>query len=178
MSKTTRQLPAHLFRQHRRLLKRGQASVECAFATIMVFTLLCPCIEFGRMTVDSLVASCAAADLARAAAVEPTLTRSDQQAFLQAAYPTLAGATTFTLTRSAQQRNSYTHHFCPQSGETLTRPSYTAHRDVTATLSVSRRYITPTGMLLAPVIGAPTDHYEAHATGSALQDETVESGRW
>ncbi|MEG2201589.1 MAG: pilus assembly protein [Raoultibacter sp.] len=159
-------------------LVRGQASVECAFAALMLFALICPCVEFGRMANDNQTASCAATDLARAVAANPSMTRGEQQSFLRASYPSLGDAATFGVAVSAPHKQAYDHHLYTRNWEMLTRPSFTTYRDITATLSVSRAFITPAGALLGPLVGGDAQHYELNAQGRALRDETVESGGW
>ncbi|MEF9841325.1 MAG: hypothetical protein RR955_02790 [Raoultibacter sp.] len=166
-----------LFNRHAQRIS-GQASVECTFALLVLFALACPCVEFGRMAADSIAASSAATDLARAAASNRVSTPREQQAFLETAYPSIAPAARFTITTGLPQKNSYSHHFYTQNGEVRTRPSYTQCRTIETEVCVSRHYITPTGVLIAPFTGNTTQRYEIHASGSALRDETVEGGGW
>lgn len=159
-------------------LHSGQASVECALSLLLLFVLACPCVEFGRMTSDATAASSAAVDLARAVAANPYMTHSEQECFLERAYPAIAAATHFSVKISAPQKQPYIHRFRTRNGETLERASFTTSRSVTANLAVSRKYITPTGALLAPVTDGSTQAYEVSARGSANRDETVERGDW
>ena len=156
----------------------GQASVECAFALLVLFVMACPCVEFGRMASDSIAASSAATDLARGAASNRFSTPREQQAFLETAYPSIASAARFTITTGLPQKNSYPHHFYAQNGEVRTRPSYTQSQTIETDVCVSRHYITPTGLLIAPFTGNTTQRYEICASGFAIRDETVEGGGW
>lgn len=152
---------------------RGQATLECCIAVIVFMVLACPCIEVGRMALDSLTVKTAAADLARAAAADEG--GFEAQAFLAASYPALKNAHT-QVSWQAPQIEPYQHHFIKEDGRLLTRPSNASSQQVDVQVSLTQGFITPLGSILSSL--GISQGYTVSGTGMALRDSTAQSGRW
>lgn len=155
----------------------GQAAfVGLVVALTVLAALALPAYEAGRAVNDRVLAASAAEDAAKAIAANPAMTQTDLDSLLASAYPGIAGSATASAAIGPQKTVPYTHRLNSGDGGYRPRPSNAANQDVTVTVSVSKDYATAAGAFIAAIAG--TGGYTVSATGHAVIDETVSSGRW
>lgn len=155
----------------------GQAAfVGLVVALTVLAALALPAYEAGRAVNDRVLAASAAEDAAKAVAADPTMTQTELDGYLAKAYPGIAGSASVTMRTGAQKTVPYGHRLNSGDGSYQSRPSNAVSRDVAVTVSVSKDYATAAGTFIAALTGA--GGYTVSATGHAVIDETVSSGRW
>ena len=155
----------------------GQAAfVGLVVALTVLAALALPAYEAGRAVNDRVLAASAAEDAAKAVAAAPNTTQAQLDAYLASAYPGIADSARATASVGARKTVPYSHRLNSGSGGYVARPSNAVSRDVTVTVTVSKDYATAAGAFVGAVTG--TGGYTVSATGHAVIDETVSSGRW
>lgn len=155
----------------------GQAAFCGLVAALAVLAALAlPAYEAGRAINDRVLAASAAEDAAKAVAANPAMTQTELDGYLARAYPDIADSASISVKTGAQKTVPYSHRLNSGDGSYQSRPSNAVSRDVTVNVSVSKDYATAAGVFVGALTGM--GGYTVSATGHAVIDETVSSGRW